>query len=395
VVLCGFAAAVAAAWWTSRRLAAADDLQVTVVARRLDHPWALAFLPDCRMLVSLKAGRVAVLGADGHQAGELRGLPPVVDDGQGGLMDLSLDPDFPRQPWLYWTYSEPGAGTERGLAGTAVARGRLSWPGDSALPPTLQEVQVIYRQTPKVRGSGHFGARLAWDPAGWLFVSLGERQLDQPATPGLDNAQNLTKSLGKIVRLTRTGQAAPGHPNWPLKPGAAPLPEIWSLGHRNPQGLAWDADTGRLWATEHGPQGGDELNLIHPGANYGWPLVSYGCPYGSPVGEACRVAGGVHRPPMVEPVSTWVPRSIAPSGLAVYNGTRFPAWRGHLFLGALAGEALWEVTLKGEQVAGRQAWLQGRHGRVRDVRQGPDGWLYVLTDGPDGQLLRVGPPLAR
>jgi len=385
-------AGLAALWQWSRPVAAAWSqlpAQVQVVASGLPSPWGLAFLPDGRMLVSLKAGRIRVLTAQGQRLAELGNLPPVVDLGQGGLMDVAVDPDFARQPWIYWTYAEAGEGNQRDRVGTAVAKGRLT---DGAAGPQLSEVQAIYRQRPKVFGTGHFGSRIVFDRSGALFVTLGERQRDQPAQPTRDFAQNMATSLGKVVRITRDGQPAPGNPTWPQASGQpAPLPEIWSLGHRNPQGAALHPQTGELWLTEHGPQGGDELNRVRPGANFGWPLVSYGCPYGSVPGEACRVAGGQHSAPFVAPLTTWVPLSIAPSGLAFYTADRFPAWRGKLFAGALAGQALWMLTLDGEHVTARDTLLAATWGRIRDVRQGPDGWLYVLTDGAQGQLLRVGP----
>jgi glucose/arabinose dehydrogenase len=366
-----------------------DGLRVDTVAAALPRPWGLAFLPDGRMLVSLMAGEIRVLNPQGDTLGTLTPLPEVADVGQGGLLDVAVDPEFARQPWVYWSYAEPGQGAQRGLAGTAVARGRWL---DGPKGPRLTQIQVIYRQQPMVRGSGHFGSRLVFDRQGMLFVTLGERQQDQPSAPDARFAQNLSVGLGKVVRITRDGQPAPGNPSWPVVAGPAPaLPEIWSYGHRNPQGAALHPLTGELWLTEHGPQGGDELNRVKPGGNHGWPLVSYGCPYGSTPGEACRVAGGVHLPPMVEPLSTWVPLSIAPSGLAFYAADRFPQWRGHLFAGALRGQAVWDITLDGDKVVNRRPMLQARWGRIRDVRQGPDGWLYVLTDGAQGKLLRVGP----
>jgi glucose/arabinose dehydrogenase len=361
------------------------------VIRGLDRPWGLAFLPDGRMLITLMAGEIRVFSAAGQPLGQLGRLPAVADEGQGGLLDITIDPDYPRQPWIYWTYAEPGTGQDAGLAGTALARGRLTDSTDGSGGLRLGDIAVIYRQQPKVRGSGHFGSRLVFDREQRLFMTLGERQQDQPAAPDQRFAQNLSVSLGKVVRLTRDGAPAPGNPIWPANAGQpAPLPEIWSLGHRNPQGAALHPLTGALWETEHGPQGGDELNVVKPGANHGWPVVSYGCPYGSLPGEACRVAGGRHKPPFVEPLSTWVPWSTAPSGLAFYTSDRFPAWKGHLFAGSLKGQTLWDFTLDGEKVVSRKPLLANQLGRIRDVRQGPDGHLYVLVDGPKGRLMRVG-----
>ncbi len=366
------------------------QVHAEAVIRGLNRPWGLAFLPDGRMLITLMAGEVRVFSAQGQALGTLGPLPAVADAGQGGLLDLAVDPDYPRQPWVYWTYAEPGTGPEQGKAGTAVARARLIDGADGAGGLKLADTQVIYRQRPKVAGTGHFGSRLVFDRGQRLFVTLGERQQDQPGAPDTRFAQNLSVSLGKVVRLTREGAPAPGNPIWPAVPGQpAPLPEIWSLGHRNPQGAALHPVTGELWATEHGPQGGDELNVVRQGGNFGWPLVSYGCPYGSLPGEGCRVAGGVHRPPMIEPLSTWVPFSTAPSGLAFYTASRFPAWQGHLFAGSLTGQTLWDFTLDGDKVASRRALFKDQLGRIRDVRQGPDGHLYVLIDGPKGRLMRL------
>jgi glucose/arabinose dehydrogenase len=335
----------------------------------LSSPWGLAFLPDGRMLVTQKGGTMVVLAADGASVqATLGGLPAVVSDGQGGLLDVALDPDFATDPWVYWTYSEPGTGSEVGLAGTAVARGRLV--GDA-----LQNVTVLYRQVPKVSGSGHFGSRLAFRADKTLFVTLGERQKGGPA-------QDLATTLGKVIRIRRDGTIPSDNPGI-----AGARPEIWSYGHRNPQGAAIRPGTDELWVTEHGPQGGDELNRIVPGGNFGWPLVSYGCNYGDPVGAACRIGGGTHAPAYVEPVSFWVPTSIAPAGLIFYTGTRFPAWQGNAFLGALAGTALWRVELRGNAEVARERLLGDLGERIRAVEQGPDGFLYVITDG--GKLIQL------
>ncbi|MGA8892592.1 MAG: PQQ-dependent sugar dehydrogenase [Anaeromyxobacteraceae bacterium] len=343
-------------------------VRVVTLNETLSSPWGLAFLPDGRMLVTQKGGTMVILGADGGLQATITGLPPVVADGQGGLLDVALDPDFATDPWVYWTYSEPGTGAEAGLAGTAVARGKLVGNG-------LQEVAVLYRQVPKVAGSGHFGSRIAFRGDRTLFVTLGERQKGSPA-------QDLQATLGKVIRIRRDGTIPADNP---AIPGARP--EIWSYGHRNPQGAAMRPGTDDLWESEHGPQGGDELNRIVPGGNHGWPLVSYGCNYGDPVGDACRLGGGTHAPTYVEPVSFWVPTSIAPAGLAFYTGSRFPAWRGNVFLGALAGRALWRVELQGNAEVGRERLLGDLGERIRDVRQGPDGFLYLLTDS--GKLLQL------
>ncbi|MBI3368043.1 MAG: PQQ-dependent sugar dehydrogenase [Burkholderiales bacterium] len=346
--------------------------RVTELSSALNSPWSLAFLPDGRMLVTEKAGTMRVLSASGQRiGGPLAGVPSVAADGQGGLLDVVLDPQFASSALLFFTYSEPGSGSEAGKAGTAVARARLA--GESLL-----DVQVIYRQTPKVSGSGHFGSRIAFAADGTLFVSLGERQLGSPA-------QDLATSLGKIVRIRKDGTIPGDNPGL----GSGARPEVWSYGHRNPQGIAIHPDSGELWEVEHGPQGGDELNRVQRGGNHGWPLVSYGCNYGDPVGDACRIGGGTHAPKYVEPVSIWVPTSVAPSSLLFYSGAGFPQWRGNAFIGALAGQALWRIQLSATntEVAREKVLPSALNDRIRCVRQGPDGWIYLLTDS--GRLLRI------
>lgn len=361
---------------------AAGAVRVEEVAGQLSNPWALSFLPDGRMLVTERAGRLWLLSADGRERQVVSGLPPVVALKQGGLLDVSVAPGqapHDTTPWVYWTYSEPGLDAEQGLQGTAVARGKLAG-------TTLTEVQVVYRQTPKTSGHGHYGSRLAWGRDGTLWVTLGERQLDDPAAPTRDHAQNLLNTLGKVVRIRPDGSIPPDNPAWP-DPGARP--EIYSMGHRNPQGAAVHPQTGELWVTEHGPQGGDELNRIRPGGNHGWPLVSLGCPYGSTDLRGCAVGGGQHEPRFEAPLTTWGPYSTAPSGLAFNTGTRYPGWEGQLFAGALSGETLWRIELKDQKVVTRQPLLERQVGRIRDVRMGPDGWLYLLTDEDEGKLLRL------
>lgn len=335
----------------------------------LTQPWGMTFLPDNRILVTEKLGSMVILSADGLTVqAEVSGLPLVEPSGQGGLLDVALDPDFTIDPWIYWTYSEPGTGAEAGLAGTAVARGRL-------LGTALQNVQVIYRQVPKVSGAGHFGSRLAFRGDKTLFVTLGERQQGQPA-------QDLSTSLGKVIRINRDGSVPADNP---MIDGA--LPEIWSFGHRNPQGAAIHPGDDQLWISEHGPQGGDELNQISAGGNYGWPVVSYGCNYGDPVGDACRIGGGRHSPNFIEPASYWVPISIAPSGMIFYTGSGFTQWQGNIFVGALAGTALWRIQLNGDTVVSRESLFSELGERIRDVEQGPDGWIYLLTDS--GKLIKI------
>ena len=348
----------------------------TVLNTSLTRPWALAFLPDGRMLVTQKAGGMLILSADGARVeATLSGVPEVVDSGQGGLLDVALDPDFDGKSnqWIYWSFAEAGDGG----TGTAVARGRL-------VGAELQDVAVIFRQLPKVSGRNHFGSRLAFRPDKTLFVTLGERMLDDPFAPGVKYAQDVATHLGKVVRINRDGTTPADNPGLRIR-GA--LAQIWSYGHRNPQGAAINPVSGELWVSEHGPQGGDELNRVLAGGNYGWPLRSYGCPYGMPVGEECRLGGGTHGPNYVEPVSFWVPVSIAPAGLMFYTGERFPEWRGSAFIGALADKALWRVALDGNVEVSRERLFGDLGERIRDVRQGPDGWIYLLTDS--GKLVRI------
>ncbi|MFC1779133.1 PQQ-dependent sugar dehydrogenase [Thermodesulfobacteriota bacterium] len=345
------------------------DPRYVVLNDLLVRPWGLAFLPDGRILVTEKRGRMVILSAEGTTVQEaLTGLPAVADASQGGLLDVALDPDFTTDPWIYWTYAEPGTGAELGLAGTAVARGRI-------IGSSLNDVEVIYRQKPKVTGGGHFGSRIAFCSDRTLYVTLGERQKFTPA-------QDLTTTLGKVIRINRDGSIPPDNPSI-----IGAEPEIFSYGHRNPQGAAIRPGGDELWVTEHGPQGGDEINKIVAGGNYGWPVVSYGCNYGDPVSDACRIGGGVHAPNYIEPVSYWVPVSIAPSGMIFYTGAGFPQWQGNLFVGALVGTALWRVELNEDQEVLRERLFFEPNERIRDVGQGPDGWIYLLTDS--GKLVQI------
>jgi glucose/arabinose dehydrogenase len=334
----------------------------------LKSPWGLAFLPDGRMLVTQKAGSLLLLDATGKRTLATLAVPPVAFRNQGGLLDVAVDPDYPREPWIYWTYAEQGSGAEKDLSGTAVARGRLI--GDA-----LTDIAVIYRQAPKTTGAGHFGARIVFRPDKTMYITLGERQK-------LDPAQDLDGTLGKVIRLNRDGSVPAGNPGV-----SKTRPEIWSYGHRNPQGAALRPGSSELWVNEHGPQGGDELNRVQPGRNYGWPKVSYGCPYGAPKGEACRYGGGTHEPAYEPPVSFWVPTSMAPSGLVFYSGRRFPQWKGDALMGALAGTAVWRVRLDGNREAAREALFGDLRERVRDIREGPEGYLYLLTDS--GKLIQI------
>lgn len=343
----------------------------------LVNPWGMAFLPDGRILVTERPGRMRLVSADGATLfAPLSGVPAVHAAGQGGLLDVAIDPDFASTPWVYFSYAEDGSGG----SGTAVARGQLS--GNA-----LTNVSVIFRQLPKLGGDGHYGGRIVFAADKTLFVALGERQTDDPANPGTNNAQNLAKHLGKVVRINRDGTVPADNP-FGSTPGA--LTHIYSRGHRNPQGAALHPVTQELWLCEHGPQGGDEINRVLAGQNYGWPLKSYGCPYGSsPADETCQVNGGTHAPSYPEPLATWVPYSTAPSGMMFYTGGGFPEWRGSLFVGALAGQSLWRFPVNGNTLGTREQLFTSLGERIRDVRQGPDGWIYLLTDSSSGRIVRI------
>jgi glucose/arabinose dehydrogenase len=345
--------------------------KISTLNSSLASPWSMVFLPSGELLVTQRGGSLVRLSADLKNATVISGILPVNTSGQSGLLGLALDPDFATTAWVYWSFSEPGIGSEAGLTGTSVARGRL-------VGNTLQDVAVVFRQQPKTNGSNHYGSRLVFARDKTLFITMGERQLGSPA-------QDLQQTLGKVVRIQRDGGIPADNPVF-----ATPaLPGIWSLGHRNVQGAALHPDTGELWTSEHGPQGGDEINIDRAGANYGWPVKSYGCNYGDPVGDSCRIGGGVHAPGYVEPLTYWVPTSIAPAGLLFYTGNLIPQWKGNLFSGSLAGQALWRMTVSTSAVLAREALLADLHERIRDVAQAPDGAILLLTDS--GKLLRLAP----
>ena len=345
----------------------------TVVAKGLVHPWALAFLPNGRFLVTERPGRMRIVEADGRLGAPLPGLPPVVAEGQGGLLDLVLDPGFANNQWVYWSYSE--ASDDQNGSGTSVARARLQGgPGAER----LADVQVIFRQTPKVNSKLHFGSRLAFGPDGRLFIGLGERYTRK------DDAQTLDNTMGKIVRIEPDGRVPADNP-FVNRPGARP--EIYSFGHRNIQGMAVHPVTGELWAVEHGPQGGDELNLVQAGRNHGWPVITHGRNYGT----GTKIGEGTERADVVPAITFWVPTSIAPSGMAFVTSDRYPGWRGSLVVGALRAQVLLRLTLDGPKVQREQRLLQSLNERIRDVRQGPDGLLYLLSDNADGRIIRLVP----
>jgi glucose/arabinose dehydrogenase len=349
-------------------LAQTARLEPVTVARGLVHPWGLAFLPDGRMLVTERPGRMRIVARDGTLGAPIAGLPPVVASGQGGLLDVALDPKFADNARIYWTYSEPAA-DDRGGNSTAAARGRLD--GNR-----LVDVEVIFRQQPKFASTLHFGSRLAFARDGTLYIGLGDRFTRK------DDAQTLDTHHGKVVRIEPDGKVPADNP---FVGRAGALPEIWSYGHRNIQGAAIDPATGALWMIEHGPQGGDELNRIGRGANHGWPVITHGRNYGT----GTKIGEGTERADVVPPVKVWVPVSIAPSGMAFVTSDRYPGWKGSILVGALRGQQLVRLELDGNRVVREETLLTDLNERIRDVRQGPDGWIYLLTDSADGRILRL------
>ena len=345
---------------------------VLTAAAGLEHPWGLDFLPDGRLLVTERAGRLRVVSPGGNLSAPVDGLPAMDARGQGGLLDVALHPDYASNRWIYWSYSEPQA---RGANGTAVARGRLV----DEVTPRVEQVQVIFRQAPALGSSLHFGGRLVWARDGTLFITMGDRSI----AAGRMQAQRMDSLIGKIARVNADGTVPADNP---FVTQAGARPEIWSIGHRNPQAAALNPDTGELWEVEHGTRGGDELNVARGGRDYGWPTIAYGIEYsGAPItGGITRQAG------MEQPAYYWDP-VIAPSGMTFYTGDLFPAWRGSLFIGGLATEDLVRLSMDGERVTGEERLLRDLGERIRDVVQGPDGALYLLTDSPRGRVLRIVP----
>jgi len=345
-------------------------LEVTPIATGLEHPWALAFLPDRQgMLVTERPGNLRVVTVDGKLSAPLNGVPKVWAKGQGGLLDVALSPDFKQDRMVYLSYAEGGGQGDK--AGTAVGRGRLS--EDLT---TLKDFRVILRQEPKLSSGNHFGSRLVFDRDGYLFVTLGENN-DRPT------AQDLDKLQGKVIRIYPDGKVPNDNP---FVGQAGVRPEIWAYGVRNPQGAALNPWTGTLWENEHGPLGGDEVNIIERGKNYGWPLATHGKNYsGLPIPEANgKTAEGTVRPHHV-----WE-KSPGLSGLAFYDGDRFKAWQHNAFIGALVTQELIRLQFEGDKVVHEERLLGEFSKRIRDVRQGPDGYLYVLTDEEDGGLYKIG-----
>ena len=344
-------------------------LKPVPVVDGLDSPWALAFLPDGRWLVTERPGKLRIVGADGKAGAPLAGLPAIDAGGQCGLLDVAVDPQFARNGFIYWTFAEPAAGTRRGNS-TAVARARLV--GDK-----LEDVKTIFSQKPKISSRNHCGSRIVFDRNGNLWVGLGDRFSER------DEAQNPANHLGKVIRIDRDGRAPPDNP-FVRRAGAAP--EIWSLGHRNIQGAAAHPASGELWLSEHGPQGGDEINVAEAGRNYGWPLVTYGRNYGS--GTVIGEEGP--KPGFEQPLRYWVP-SVAPSGLAFVTSDRYAGWKGNLLMGTLREQQLIRLTLDGRRITSEERLLTDFGQRIRDVRQGPDGFVYLVTEGSPGRIWRLEP----
>lgn len=346
----------------------AGNLTVQTVASGLASPWSIAFLPDGRMLVTERPGRMRIVGADGKLSPALAGVPPVFARSQGGLHDVILDRGFAQNDTIYFCFAEAMEGGGR----TSLARARLIDEGT----PRLDEVRVIFRQQGPPSSGRHFGCRIVQTADNLLFLTMG----DHGSHP--NEAQNLGNHVGKIVRIAPDGSVPQDNPFVGRRDAA---PEVWSYGNRNVQGAALHPQSGKLWAHEHGPRGGDEVNIIEKGKNFGWPVIGYGIDYsGAKIHEATQKAG------MEQPIKYWVP-SIAPSGMAFYQGDLFPAWRGSLFVGALAGGILVRLTLDGERVTGEERLLRELGERIRDVRAGPDGALYLATDNSSGRILRVAP----
>ncbi|WP_439878783.1 PQQ-dependent sugar dehydrogenase [Pseudomonas prosekii] len=364
------AAAPAFAASTQELKSEQGTLEVTAITKGLEHPWALAFLPDRQgMLVTERLGNLRVVTADGKRSAPISGVPTVWAKGQGGLLDVVLSPDFKQDRMVYLSYAEGGGAADK--AGTAVGRGRLSED-----LKTLKDFKVIFRQEPKLSVGNHFGSRLVFDRDGYLFIALGENN-DRPT------AQDLDKLQGKVVRIYPDGKVPDDNP---FVGQSGVRPEIWSYGHRNPQGAALNPWSGTLWENEHGPKGGDEINVVERGKNYGWPTATHGINYsGQPIPEASgKTAEGTVQPHHVWEISPGI------SGMAFYDADRFKPWQHNVFIGALVSQELIRLQFDGDKVVHEERLMGELKERIRDVRQGPDGYLYVLTDEKDGTLYKVG-----
>ena len=339
-------------------------VRLQAITSTLDHPWSLAFLPDNRFLVTERSGLLRIISANGTLSDPISGLPKIIAEGQGGLLDIALSPDFSESGLIYFTYSEPGPDG----SSTALARAILDLPTMS-----VKDVRVLFSQQPKSDDGRHFGSRIVIARDGNLFITTGDRgQRGQVQNPKINR--------GQIIRVKPDGTVPKDNPFFG-RPSYRP--EVWSMGHRNPQGAALHPTTGELWTVEHGARGGDEINIPRAGRNYGWPVISYGRHY-----SGLKIGEGTHKEGMEQPIYYWDP-SIAPSGMTFYTGAIFPAWKDNLFVGALKDRMLVRLTLRGEKVVDEERMLMDLDERIRDVRQGPDGYLYILTDSPNGQLIRL------
>lgn len=343
-------------------------LRTTTVAAGLAYPWGLAFLPDGRFLVTERGGALRIVTPDGKVSAPVSGLPAIWAEGQGGLLDVAIAPTFAEDGAIFFTFSEPDAGGDNG--GTALARARLD-----AEALALRDVQVLFSQDPKRSGGRHFGSRIVFGLDGTVFITTGDRG-------ERDDNQDTSVNLGQVIRVNPDGTIPADNPGRTM-PGWRP--EVWSMGHRNPQGAARHPETGKLWIHEHGARGGDEINIPRAGGNYGWPVIAYGRHY-----SGAKIGDGTAKDGMEQPIYYWDP-SIAPSGMTFYTGDAFEKWRGNLFVGALKFRMIARLTLDGETVVAEERLLEDLDERIRDVRQGPDGLLYVLTDSSDGHLIRLEP----
>lgn len=359
---------IALAAQTNAPKAETTPVKVERIATGLENPWSLTFLPDGRMLVTERPGRLRIITNDGKISKSVSGTPKVFATGQGGLLEVRLSPDFATTGTVFFSLAEPRG---NGKAGTSVAKAKLVLESGSG---HLEDLKIIFQQKPAVRTGHHFGSRIVIDKTGNLFVTTGDRGIMSA------KAQDPSVPVGKVLRITPEGKPAPGNPGldgW--------APEVWSMGHRNLQGATLDPDTGALWTVEHGARGGDELNHPQKGKNYGWPVISYGRHYS---GE--KIGVGTHKEGMEQPVYYWDP-SIATSGLAIYTGDLFPGWKGNFLVGGLRGSQIARLVMKNGEVVAEEKLLTDQGARFRDIRIGPDGAVYALTDATSGDLLRITP----
>jgi len=369
---------------TNKTLETKDyKIRATTVVSELKNPWAVAFLPDGRMIITERRGTMRLVDGGKLITASIEGIPKVTEFGQGGLLDVVLHPKYAENGWIYWTYNA----VEGGLHGTEVARGML---GGSKEKPVMTNVDVLFKMSPKSDRGFHFGSRIVFDREGYLFVTFGDRG-DSPAKGSKQRSQQLNDHAGKTIRLFDDGRVPPDNPF--VKTNDA-KPEIFTYGNRNIQGAALNITTNKVWTHEHGPQGGDEINILNARNNYGWPVVTYGANYGL----GTKIGDGVEKAGMVAPLLQWTP-SIAVSGMAFVGSdgnagkrpTNFPKWQGNLLVGALVGQMVVRVVLDGDKVVSQERLFERALGRIRDVRQGPDGNIYLLTDSPDGELIRLAP----